>query len=164
MQRKGDLSLSFGMIFSIILIIGILGVSFYAINYFLDLKKCTDYGLFIQDFEKKVVDAYNSDSIKLTFTGSLPSAIKEVCFGSFKSSSTLPEYQEIKRVYGSTNGNMFFYPIASAVDICGKAAYRNIEHLNTDRLGGFTCFQVKSGKLTLKLEKGSFDDSVFIIK
>ena len=152
------------MIFSIILIIGILGVSFYAINYFLDLKKCTEYGLFIQDFEKKVDEGYNSDSVKLTFTGNLPSEIKKVCFGSFTSFSTLSEYQDIKRVYGSTNGNMFFYPIAKAVNICGRAAYSNIEHLSAEKLGGFTCFEVNSGKVILKLDKGSFDDQVYIVK
>jgi hypothetical protein len=164
MYKKGDLSLSFGMIFSIILIIGILGVSFYAIRYFIGLKQCTDYGLFNQDLDKEVAKAYESDSVKATFTGTVPGAIKEVCFGSLKETSSVPEYVEIKKRYGSREGNLFFYPPQDAEDICNKVSYRMIEHLSTEKLGGFTCFHVKSGKVSFKLEKGSFDNAVYVVK
>jgi len=164
MNKKGDLSISFGMIFSIILIIGILGISFYAIRYFLGLKQCTDYGLFNQDLDKEVMKAYESDSVKTTFKGSLPSAIKSVCFGSLKDSSNSVEFADIKKRYGSRDGNLFFYPPADAEDICSKVSYRTVPHLSTEKLGGFTCFPVVSGKVSIKLEKGSFDSSVYVVK
>jgi len=55
--------MSFGVIFSIILIVFILVVAGIAINHFLGLKKCTQLGLFIEDFANEGGDidkAWNS--------------------------------------------------------------------------------------------------------
>ena len=51
-DKKGSIELSFGMIFSIIMIIAIVGVATYAIVSFLELGKATELSLFHQKFQE----------------------------------------------------------------------------------------------------------------
>ena len=80
MGKRGEIYISFGMIFSVILIIAIIGVSFYAINYFLNLGKCAEISLFYQGFQNEIDEAWSSEIVKTTFVGKLPVEIESVCF------------------------------------------------------------------------------------
>ena len=60
MNKRGQIDISFGMIFSIILIIAVVGVAFYVINNFIELKKCTEIGLFYDDLKKYIDEAWQS--------------------------------------------------------------------------------------------------------
>ena len=157
-NKRGDISLSFGFIFSIILIAAIVGIAFYAISYFVDLGNCTEISLFYNDFQNSVDDAWASEITKDVFVGTLPSGIESVCIGDVEQGIDTEEYRELSR-YGRFEANVFLYPPKKACD----EAYKKIEHINIEELG-FECFQVRDGKVSIGLEKGSFDSLVRITR
>lgn len=150
-MKKGEISLSFGMIISIIIIVAILAVAFYAIRYFLNLKDCTELGLYAKDIQTKIDDAWNSDISKDVFSAALPSKVKSVCFGNITSqASSWDEYDLLKNYQG--RGNMFYYPPSSC-----DLKYTTLKHVN---LGNFFCVKTSKGKATVKIEKNSQDSLV----
>jgi hypothetical protein len=79
-NRRGAIELSFGMIFSVIMIIIFLAFGFYAITKFLDLQKTIQIEKFMHDFQNDVDIMWKSSqgSQRIDFT--LPNNIKSVCF------------------------------------------------------------------------------------
>lgn len=148
--RKGDFNLSFGMIFSIILIIAVIAVAFYVIGQFLGLKNCTEISLFLDDFDKSVDRVWKSEIARTTFSASLPSGIESVCFGNLSLPGSGIEYETLKK-YSRSNSNLFLYPPEKACEI----KYTTIEHLSLESLQGFTCFDKVSGKVSIVLEKNT---------
>ena len=162
MRKRGSISLSFGMIFSIIIIIAIIGVAFYAISYFLNLGKCTEISLFYQNFQKEVDKAWSSEITRESFIGNLPGGIKSVCFFDRDATGAIgvgEEYEALED-YFITRGNMFLYPPEDACNQVSKKA----EHVDLSGLGGWHCFEVRDKKVRIPLEKGSFDALVRINK
>ena len=149
--------MSFSMIFSIFLIIAIIAIAFYTINYFLDLQRCTEISLFYQDFQDKVNIAWSSEITKREFTGSLPGGIKSVCFGNLNQPGVGEEYEELRK-YRVYEANMFLYPIKKTCDL----AHINVQHIDLSQLGSWHCFSIERGKVKIQLEKGSFDALVKI--
>ncbi len=156
-KKRGDISLSFGFIFSVILIAIIAATAFYAIRYFINLSKCTQISLFHKEFQDEVDAVWNSEIASDNFAGNLPGAIKSVCFkdGNFQGSGR--EYEELKD-YFSAGGNMFLYPPENS---CQQAS-RKAQHVDLSGLN-WHCFQVKDGKVAIKLEKNS-DDALVRVK
>jgi hypothetical protein len=81
MRKRGQLDLSFGMIFSIILIIIFLAFGVYAIIKFLDLQQSIQVNTFLNDFQNDVNNMWKSPQGSQTVTYTLPTKIKSVCFG-----------------------------------------------------------------------------------
>jgi hypothetical protein len=160
-EKKAQIQLSFGMIFSIIIIIATLVVAFYVISYFLNLNKCTQIGLFYSSLQGEVNKAWQADMIQKTFAGKLPSGIAKLCFGN---SSQMPlqedreEYEYFKS-HAKTGYNMLFYPAGKACD--GELAFNKLEHIRTDN---FFCVPVKSGNAGVVLFKESTDALVKLRK
>ena len=168
MKKKGALSLSFGMIFSIIMIIAILGVAFYAISYFLNLQKCTTTSLFHQDFQNKINNAWSAEIVSEEFSLTLPKRIESVCFGSLNSPGDLSgeterihedllRYSTLKQ---QENSNMFLHPQDKSCEM----GYRTAKHIDLSELGEFTCFETRKGRVTFKIEKGSEDALVKVLE
>jgi hypothetical protein len=78
--RKGQLQLSFGMIFSIILIIVFIAFGFYAITKFIDLQKTIQIENFLRDFQNDVDKMWKSPQGSQVITYSLPTKITSICF------------------------------------------------------------------------------------
>jgi hypothetical protein len=78
--KKGQLQLSFGMIFSIILIIAFLGFGFYAIMKFIDLQNSIQIENFLRDFQQDIDKMWKSSQGSQTIKYPLPSKISAVCF------------------------------------------------------------------------------------
>jgi len=153
--------MSFAMIFSIIIIIAILGVAIYVINTFLGLQKCTEQSLFYDELQKEVDRVWNSERTVTTFTGRLPRGVDSVCFGN--SDSVNPAYREeyeVFRRYFRVDANLFLYPPEQACD----PEYLTLEHASFEELGGFTCFEADGREVKIGIEKGSFDPLVRIVK
>jgi len=156
----------FSVIFSIFLIAIFLVVAIYAIIYFLDIKKCSEIGLFLDDFQSEIDRAWNSQSSELTFTKSLPSKIQNVCFADLNEeavgASTEKEiYTELKKnaVY---ENNLFFYPQRAT---SGCLASTKINHINMTEMieqKNPYCIATENGKINIKIEKGFFDALVKI--
>ena len=157
-NKKAEVfGMSFGMIFSIILIVFILVVAGIAINAFLNTQKCAQIGLFIEDLQKDVDSAWNSEKSSLSAGYNLPLGLNYVCFANLSegvSGGTLERdiYNEIS-LYKLSEGNMFFYPRTKSCNM----PYINLKHID---ISGITssrnpyCFEVKEGKVSIKIEKG----------
>ena len=166
MNKRGAIELSFGMIFSVILIIAIVGVAVYAITAFLDIGKTSQLGLFHQRFQETVDDVWASSITNRIVSFALPSSIKLVCFGNLAGSSYNPQYeeefQELKRYssnFEQQNTNRFLYPS----DKGGEFAYKKVEKVDLSGLtNGFDCFNVNSGAVKIRLVKDEFDQLVKI--
>jgi hypothetical protein len=153
-KKKVQLQLSFGMIFSIFLIIAIIGIAIYVIIYFLNLGKCSEIGLMYQDLEKRVDKAWISEISREVFTGSVPSGVEGVCFGNLTQSflGFEKEHNDIERGFRHSEDNLFLYPSGKA---CGKeGASHKLEHAETAR---FFCVNVVNGKFSVRIEKNNFD-------
>ncbi len=158
-KKRAQIQISFGMIFSIIIVIATVAVGFYVINYFLNLKSCTQIGLFWDSLNNEVNKAWNSDMTQTVFNGALPSGIKQVCFGNFTqtyAADDSEEYQALKR-YGTAGRNAYLYPPGKACDV----AFYNLKHTVTSE---FFCVSVVSGKMSVKLSKTAFDPLVKLSK
>lgn len=79
---KGQLNLSFGMIFSIILIIVFIAFGFYAITKFIELQNSIQIEQFLSDFQDDVTAMWKSTggSEGQVRTYYLPTKITSVCF------------------------------------------------------------------------------------
>lgn len=162
MNKKGDISLSFNMIFSIIIIISILGIAFYTISYFMNLSRCTQVSLFYEDFQDRIDAAWNSQITSDQFSAKLPSGIESACFGDLNSpglAANTKEYNDLK-IYAVYEANMFLYPSSKTCDI----PYKKIEHVDISELGGFTCIPLVDNTFKIDLEKGAQDALVRIIR
>lgn len=78
--RKGQIKLSFGMIFSIILIIVFLAFAFYAIKIFLGIQDAAQTEKFINDLKSDIDRVWKSTESSEEKEYVLPSKIDAVCF------------------------------------------------------------------------------------
>ena len=78
--RKGQIKLSFGMIFSIILIIVFLVFAFYAIKTFLGIQDAVQTEKFINDLKSDIDRVWKSTESSEEKEYVLPSKIDAVCF------------------------------------------------------------------------------------
>jgi len=160
MKKRGQIQISFGMIFSIIIIIATVAVAFYVITYFLDLSKCQKNGLFWDSFQKEIDKAWNSDITEEVYKAEVTSGITEACFGNFTQIAEIGDrvvFEELRR-YERTGRNAYLYPVGKA---CESLGYHDLQHIITDQ---FFCVPVKSGKIEIKLSKTSTDAFVKLSK
>lgn len=168
MGKRGAISLSFGMIFSVIMIIGIIAVGFYAINFFLNMQNCSNIGLFKDEFQGKINKARASEIASERISLRIPNQIKLVCFGNLENPGSLSgrteqAHSELKMfisVSQRENSNMFLYPASQAC----KMGYSEVNHLDITELGNgqFSCIENEDGEVTFKLKKESGDAFVKI--
>ena len=79
-KKRGQLHLSFGVIFSIVLIIIFLAFGFYAITKFIALQRTIEVQKFLQDFQEDVNKMWKGTQGSQELTYSLPKKISSVCF------------------------------------------------------------------------------------
>ena len=165
MNTKGQetLGISFGVIFSIILIIFFIVVAGIVIRAFLGTKDCAETGIFVDRFESEVKKTWNSQSFKGQFKGNLPTGIEYVCFGNLSNTITGPFQDEGYELglFEGNRANTFFYPPNKA---CGMP-YIQINHLDVEaitRSNNPNCIPVVKGKVIIDIEKGLTDRLVNI--
>lgn len=160
-RGQGVFGMSFGMIFSIIIIIAIIAISFYVIQYFMSLNSCTKIGFFYDGLQGDVDGAWQAGISQDSFSGSLPRGIDYVCFGNFSLVAGTVKEKEIQRELEFSvlidNVNTFLYPVGKACD--GDLAAYNLKHVSFDR---FFCLEVVKDKVEIKIEKESTDALVRI--
>jgi hypothetical protein len=127
MGKKGQMKLSFGMIFSIILIILFLSVAFYAIKKIISFQQNTQVGLFIDGLQADVDSLWASDYGSEEKSYTISNKVDSVCF------------EEGTR-------NIFFKPAGSG----GEFDYTTIKHVN---LFNDFCIDNRDGKISLRMEK-----------
>lgn len=140
--RKAQLNLSFGMIFSIILIIAFLAFAFYAIYKFLDFQNSAKILQFSRDFQDDIDRMWKSVQ------------------GSYEAEYSLPQKVEAVCIVNNEYENMIFQ---SKNYIDG----RKIEHIDMAKtLGGSKslCFENVRGKVRMIIKKNYEDSLVTIVK
>jgi hypothetical protein len=78
-RKRGALELSFGMIFSIVLIVAFLAFGVYAIIKLLAMQETIQIESFLSDFQNDVDSMWKSSGSQ-NLVYSLPTSIKAVCF------------------------------------------------------------------------------------
>lgn len=142
-NRRGQIHLSFGMIFSIILIIAFIGFAFFAIQKFLGIQSNIQVNQFYNKLQTDVNTIWNSDQTSQPESYDVPSSIAKICFTS------------------SGANDMYIY------DSTGKPTGSiNIDNINLPVMtsGGQLCFSAVKGKINLVLEKTFSDTLVTIMK
>lgn len=151
MNKGGQIQLSFGMIFAIIIIVATIAVAVYVINNFLTLGACTEISQFYKNVNDRVEQAYSSDITQDVVSEKLPSGIDFVCFGSYTQSAPQAfkqKYEEVRR-YLKNGENIVLYPARKACDL--EHTSYTLKHAETRE---FFCIPVKEGKVEFKI---SFD-------
>lgn len=162
------MGMSFGMIFSVILIVIFIGVAIYAISIFLNLRACAEIGIFKEDLEGEIDTAYQSGSYNEIFEESITGRVDMVCFidwGKNKRGEYEEIFEEAERAgLEWDNYNMFYYPIGGACE--GQTGYslRFLDIENTTMQNNPECFEREDGKIKIRIIKEYFDDLVRLEK
>ncbi len=165
MEKRGQLKISFGMIFSIILIIIFLTFGFYAIRTFLGIQEKATVGLFLDDFQGDVNSVWQSIEGSQEKEYNLPKKISYVCFidGDVSSGNGKHShfFSDLKVTLLDEN-NIAFYPVGSSGIESSEIKNLDIEGI-TQNENPF-CIENKGGKVKLTLIKESGDAQVKIEK
>lgn len=165
MNKRGQINLSFGMIFSIILIIVFISFAFYAIGKFLDIQKAAKIGQFIQALELDVNQMWRSSQGSQAVEYSLPTSIDYVCFGIFTSAKKgirQSFYDDLRLVYFDDE-NLFFYPVGSASGV-DSTKINNINMFEITKNENPYCIANMKGRINMTIKKGPDDALVTITR
>ena len=163
MIKRGSIEISFGMIFSVIIIIVIIGIAVYAITSFLNIGESAEISLFYKELQKSIDDAWTSATTSRVITLSIPKSIELVCFGSLATGVAPDKYrdemQELKEYssgFQQQNTNSFLYPPGKA----GDFAFKKVNKIDFSSLGTFDCLETRNGKISIRLSKSEFESLV----
>ncbi len=152
-QTKAQVKLSFGMIFSIILIIFFIAFAFFAIQKFLGLKDTILVGKFADDIQSDVNKLWEGEQGSQESEYALPKKIEYVCFANLlEPEQGAYENEDFYEEFGKyfTDENLFFYPVNS-IELNGL----KIEHIDIGDNNPI-CFK-NDGKIKIFLKK-DFDE------
>ncbi len=159
--------MSFGMIFSIILIVFFLVVAFIAIKAFLGWKTCADVGLFFDGLDKNVKIVLSSTYANMAFNSSLPSSIEYVCFVNLSSSTSYNANNIEKDIWTFMKNNEHIITKDSNVYIYSKKSYscgsrfKKINRIDVSQKSP-NCIKVIGGRVSMMLERDTSSNSVRI--
>ncbi|MEX0920168.1 MAG: hypothetical protein WDZ69_01130 [Candidatus Pacearchaeota archaeon] len=162
--KKGQIKLSFGMIFSVILIVIFLVFAFYAISTFLGIQRTAEVGVFVDDFRSDVDTMWKSQGGSQEREYNLPSRIEMVCFidsDADKGTGSDDGLFEDLKFRALDEDNLVFYPIGSAET--ESVEIRNIDIGETTNQENPFCIENNGGTLELVLIK-EFGEAEVIIK
>lgn len=126
------MKLSFGMIFSIILIVIFIAFAFYAIQKFLGIQNTVKVGQFVDNLQSDVDKAWRSSQYSQKVEYFLPTKVEEICF--------------------TDNSELFFKPLGSG----GIFDYREIEHLDIEKITENEnpfCIKTIKGKVEMTIKR-----------
>lgn len=162
-EKRGQLKLSFGMIFSIILIIAFLVFAFYAIQKLLSAQSSLKESQFIDNLQNDVDTLWKSSQGSQENTYSLNKGIEKVCFIDDKVDAKGKDqqlYADFSLLsYGGDN--MIFYPLEESK--IGSVKIDHIDVIAMTEQDNPTCFNNVDGKVSLTVEK-QFGDALVQIR
>jgi hypothetical protein len=152
-KAEGVFGLSFGMIWSIILIVFFVLGAFMGIKTFLNYQDTTTLGFFLDDLDKNVKQAFYAESTNYIFKSNLPSGIEYVCFMNFSSVPKSPNTAEsmvwnyVTSTYYEQDMNVYLYSPGKDYGI----NFDKIKFIYTER--NPLCVKVKDRKISIRIEK-----------
>ena len=169
MRKLGDdkkaqhtIGMPFGMIFAIFLIVVFVVIAFIAVNYFLDIGKCSGVGMFYDELQDKVDEAWTSQSSDFEFEVNLPTGVQKICFSDLNADITDisdEDYIQIKD-YDVYEANTFLVPPGKSCNM----QWKMINHINiTEITSGKNpyCIDITKRNI-LRIKKDFYDRSVII--
>lgn len=158
MKIRGQMQISFGVIFSIIIIIATLSVAGYVMVKVWNVQNNVNCALFYTSLQNKIDSAWGSDgSSSYIFKENLPTSVDKICFGSVNQTVLNKSDEPIKKDlsdYSTSKINFFLYP----KDGCGDSEFKyTLKHVSTT---GFFCINVVKGQGSVKITKNRFDTLV----
>ena len=162
--KRGAMEMSFGMIFSIILIVFFLSFAFFGIRAFLGVSDSAKTTKFLSDFRADVERVWKSSETSQVEEYTLPSKNEKICFVDFsapKSGINDGIYSELRRAYYGKE-NMIFYPVNFEDVESLQAAYIDLEATTGEGEENPFCIENADGKIKLRLTKGLSDALVTI--
>jgi hypothetical protein len=165
MKKRGQIELSFGMIFSIILIIVFLVFAFYAIKTFLGFSDKAKAGKFFTDVQSDIDRIWRNSAFSSEQREYIVQSNADfVCIIDFSSDARGENslfYTELRRTnYGSEN--LAFYP----VKLLGTGfESEELKHIDISKITSEEnplCIKTRSGKVTFILKK-DFGEALVII-
>ena len=154
------MSLPFGIIFAIFLIVVFVVIAFIAIGYFLDIGRSSNVGMFYREFQDAVDDAMGGQFSEAVFEIDLPDGVKLVCFANLSqpiTDSESPEYKAIEN-YEVYDANTFLVPPEYAEGM----EWKLIEHIDIEKItheDNPYCVNVEDG---LNVKKDFYDKLVIV--
>lgn len=158
-KAEGVFGMSFGMIFSIILIVFFFAAAFLGIRTFLNWQKCAQIGMFFDDIQNRVDEAWNSPSASYRFNATLPTSIKNVCLinitGNTVNANNIEKaiFNYLKTGYLDPTKNFYLY--APEANLCMN--WKNLKHISYANKNP-QCFSVINGLVSIKIER-KFEDT-----
>lgn len=143
--KKAQIKLSFGMIFSIIIIIFILTFAFWGIKKVMGIQQSALISKFESDFQDDITTMWNGPQGQQTVTYSVPNKIEGVC------------------IENSQYENLYFIPIDSKVASV-KLLHIDLEKTIENNNGQDLCFKNVEGKVEITLKKEFGETLVTIVK
>jgi hypothetical protein len=160
-SKKADMSLPFGLIFSIILIVVFIIIAFIAVKNFLNIGDCAKVGQGYDKLQQKIDTAWRSQISEFEYELSVPSGITKICFANlsegFRGNTSKADYETIKR-YSVYDVNTYLVPPEKACEM----SYKQINHIDLEEITKNRnpyCINLP-GKITIS--KGTFDKFVKI--
>ncbi len=148
------MKLSFGMIFSIILIIIFIAFAFYAISKFLDIGNTAQVARFTNSLQTDIDKVWRGSQASQEQEYFLPSGIEFICFIDYNSDKRGARdliYNELEQTYYESE-NLFFYPLGSAQGLNAKEV-KHIDIEKTTEEDNPLCIEKIKGKVKMRLEK-----------
>ena len=157
------MKLSFGMIFSIILIIIFISFAFYAIQKFLGIQDAVKVGQFADGLKSDIYKMWNANQGSQKIEYFLPKKIEYVCFVDYSSPKkgvNQEFYMELKQLYYEYE-NLIFYPVGSAEAINAiEIKHIDIEKI-TEKENPF-CVENIKGKVKMTIKKDYGESLVMV--
>jgi hypothetical protein len=160
--NKGQMQLSFGMIFSIILIIIFVSFAFYAILKLLEFQRSAQIANFINNFESDINSMWSGGGGSQERSYTLPSRIKKICFIDKQGSGLGIDSEIFQEVSfcADGNNNLCFYPYGSSPEIFS----RNIKNIDIEKITlnrNPFCIE-NNGKVSMTIKMGIGESLVVI--
>jgi len=156
MEKRGQMKLSFGMIFSIILIIIFIAFAIYTINIFLGIQKDASSGKLFNDVQRDVDKIWKSFESLEEFEYILPGGVDSICFIDFSSEKRgIAEnlYDDLERIsFGEGNFVLYSEGLKQGSDLISKEI-ENIDLVKTTEIDNPLCFRESGGKIKITLKK-----------
>jgi hypothetical protein len=153
-RKSAQLKLSFGMIFSIFLIIIFLAFAFYAIKFLLNMQKSIKIGEFIKNLQEDIDKMQKGSSGSQKNEYVLNKKVDYICFIDYDSPKrgiNRNLYDELQQLFFKDE-NLFFYPIGSGEGI-DKVKIKNIDLIKITKNENPFCINCFEGKVDLIIKK-----------
>lgn len=141
-NKKAQMKISFGMIFSIILVIAFLGFGFFAIQKFLSMQENIIMKKFIDNFQEDIGKVADSTQASKKVEYMVPRDLTSVCF----------EY------------NPYYNVLIYSGEIFEDHTFKKINIEKTLGVRDSVCSQAREGKITFYLSKEFSDKPLATIK